>query len=449
MNKELLLRLTLQDAEKHEHLYEIDPESQAEPYEQLLADLQNLGGDQITLPSSLSSTPGRMVSSLRSRFKDNVTLISRILNYYFPDQYLFYRVSKLEEEIFRSFEFFSSVIPEFEFSFIRVGRRGFDRYLAVNAALLEFFGRVYPDLENPQNRIAWFLYQGLGHLFLEKSDYHRYWVMATRKEYFESLDAEDDLNWSGRKGMQRGDLVFIYRTAPRSAITDIFEVQEEPGFDPWGEWDGFWVDLSRVCRIEDIPFADLKNDHVLGRWGLVRKQFQGVVVESAPPSIYNRLLEKMPVDKRNLHDLKPEPTAEVGRSGQFVSEEDFEDQIIEPLLKRWDLNYQRQYRCRFPFGRQYYSGIVDFYVSDGRGPITLFENKFRILDEKALELASDQGKSYALMLGLPCFVVASPEGLWIYSLNRNKATLEERISPDKLKTKDGEIRSLLLRLRAS
>jgi hypothetical protein len=175
VNKELLLSWVLEDAETNEHVYEIDPETQVEPYEILLEDLRNLGGDQVALPSSLPSTKDELVSRLRSHFKDNVTLISRVLNYHFPNQYLFYRVSELEEEIFRSFEFFSSFVPEFEFPFSRVGRRGFDRYLAVNAPLLGFFGRVYPDLENLQSRIAWFLYQGLGHLFLEESDHRRYW----------------------------------------------------------------------------------------------------------------------------------------------------------------------------------------------------------------------------------------------------------------------------------
>jgi hypothetical protein len=439
----------LRDAEENEQLYEINPEAEVEPYELLLEELQRLGGDQIALPSSLPSTPGRMISRLRSHFKVNVTLISRVLNFSFPDQFLFYRVSKLEEEIFMGFDFFYSIVPEFDFPFPRVGRKGLERYLAVNEALLTCFKREYPDLKDPHARIAWFLYEGLGQLFLERSDYHRYWVLATREENFDELDTNDDVNWSGRKGMQTGDLVFVYRTLPRSAITDVFEVQNEPRFDPWGEWDGFWVDLSRVCQIEDISFAGMRDDPILRTWGVVRKRFNGDVVEPIPPSFYNRLLERIPPDIRSLHDLKPEPTATGELSGEFSIEKDFEDQIIEPLLKGWDLNYQRQYKCRFPFGRQYHSGIVDFYVSDNRGPITLFENKVRILDEKALNLAVEQGKSYALMLGLPSFFVASPEGLWIYSLSRNWTKLEKHISTDDLRTEDGQVRSMLLSLRAS
>ena len=391
-----------------------------------------------------------MISHLRAHFQDDVTLISRILNHRFPDEYLFYRVSKLEQEIFTGFDFLTSIVPERDFTFPRIGRRGFDRYLVANEALLTCFKRWFPDLEDPQSRIAWFLYEGLGRLFLEKSDYNRYWIHVTGQDYFETLDSGDDLSWSGRKGMQAGDLVFTYRTSPRRAITDIFEVTEEPYFDPWGEWDGFWMDMSRVCRIEDLPFAELKNDPIVGKWGAVRKRFQGVVVESVPHSVYNRLLEKIPEDLRAHHNLYPEPTASEGRSGEFASEADFEDQVIEPLLRRWGFGFERQYRCQFFAGSESRIGRVDFHVSDGRGPITLFENKFKILggdDGKDLWQAREQGKSYALMLGLPSFVVASPEGLWIYSLNRNHVELKKHFSTDELKTRDGEIRSLLLSLR--
>jgi hypothetical protein len=449
VNKELLLDWVLEDAEKNEDHYRPESRSQVAPYELLLEDMRSLGGDKIALPSSLPSTPGRMISRLRSHFKDNVTLISRVLNYHLPDQYHFYRVSKLEEEIFMGFDFFSSIVPEFDFSFPTVGRKGFERYLAVNEALLACFRRGYPELKNPQARIAWFVYEGLGRLFLEESEHRRYWVQVTGEDYFEALDSDNDLNWSARKGVRAGDLVFIYRTAPRSAITDVFEVTNDSYFEPWGEWDRFWMDMSRMCRTKDITFAELKNDGVLGEWGAVRKRFQGIVVESMPPSIYNRLLEKIPRDLCTLHDLEPEPTASEGLSGRFAIEADFADQVIEPLLRQWDFRFEREYKCQFFVGSQAIYGRIDFLVSDGRGPITLFENKRKILDEKALNLAVEQGKSYALMLGLPSFVVASPEGLWIYSLSRNLTNLEKHVSTDDLKTEDGQIRSTLLSLRAS
>ena len=162
-----------------------------------------------------------MIPVLREYFKDNVTFISAVLNHYFPKQYFFYRVSKLEEEIFEGIQFFSEIVPEFDtLRFPRVGRTGFSRYLKLNEALLKFARRHWPKLT--QTRLAYFLYQGLGDLFLEKSDHNRYWVAAAGDDYFWALDSEDEIDWSSRKEMNPGDLVFMYRKAPRSAITDIY-----------------------------------------------------------------------------------------------------------------------------------------------------------------------------------------------------------------------------------
>ena len=84
-------------------------------------------------------------------------------------------------------------------------------------------------------------------------------------------------------------------------------------------------------------------------------------------------------------------------------------------------------------------------MSDGEGPVTLFENKFRIINDRDLAPVIDQAKSYALLLGLPSFVVASPEGMRFYSLNRNQEKLI-KLPADKVDWEE-EIKSLLLKLR--
>jgi hypothetical protein len=66
--------------------------------------------------------------------------------------------------------------------------------------------------------------------------------------------------------------------------------------------------------------------------------------------------------------------------------------MIVPLLKHWGLKYQAQHPCLFRIGSQYHSGKVDFYVSDAAGPLTLFENKLRIINDKELRPAVDQAK---------------------------------------------------------
>jgi hypothetical protein len=452
MNKLLVLNWLLHDADEYaDDLYGAIAESRKDiSLQEALRELNNWR--DINLPASLPKTPDKLIPALRKHFKDNITFISLVLNRYFPEEYFFYRVSALEEEIFEGFEFFSEVIPEFSvLNFRGVGRKGFDRYLRLNKALLEFASLVWPELElkKYQNRLAYLLYQGLGELFLERSDYNRYWLMATQERYFEHLDTGEDVEWSGRKEMQTGDLVFMYRMAPRKAIADVYWVKDEPYFDPWGEWGGFVVLMEKVCAIQDIPFAEMKTDHTLGKWGLVRRNFQGTVTEPMPYSMYNRLLDKIPAALRDEHGLEYEPVATMEGSGQFASEAEFEEDMIVPLLKHWELKYQAQHPCLFRVGSQYHSGKVDFLVSDAAGPLTLFEDKLRIINDRELKPAVDQAKSYALLLGLPSFVVASPEGMWLYSLAKNQERLVKQVPVSEFRDRqEEEFRELLVTLRA-
>jgi len=404
-----------------------------------------------------------MIPILRKHFKDNVTFISAMLHHYFPKQYFFYRVSKLEKEIFKGLEFFKEVVPEFAgLRFPGVSRTGFDRYLKLNEALLNFARGCWPGHGTPQRRLMYFLYEGLGRLFMERSDHSPYWVAAAGEEYFWALDSEDEISWSSRKEMQPGDLVFMYRKDPRKAITDIYRVKSEPYFTPWGGWWGFDADMTKVCAIEGITFADMRKDEVLGKWGTVKKFFVGVVAEPVPSIIYNGLLKKVPETLRKKHHLefakvvKPEspepppgltqlPTVAWDFSGQFPTEAKFEEEVIIRLLKKhWSFKYTGQYTCPFRIGSQDHQGEVDFLVSDKEGPLTLFEDKLHILNDKELNLAVAQAKSYALLLGLPSFIVASPEGMWVYALDRNQERLQ--LSADE-GNREEEIKNLLLRLR--
>jgi hypothetical protein len=445
MNKFLLLRWVLEDVEDY-----ADKQYEWHKKVELEEDLHELNTRRdITLPTSLPKTPEKMLPVLRKHFKDNVTFISLVLNHYFPEKYIFYRVSKLEPEIFEGFEYFAEVAPMLNLPFSYVGRKGLNRYLTLNEALLEFSHTAWPELNTPQINLTYFLYQILGEMFLHKSDYNRYWVMATQEQYFEGLDAkEKEVIWSGRKEIQPGDLVFVYRTAPRKAITEILRIKDEPVFDPWGAWDGFWVNLEKVCSIDDIAFSTMANDPIFKQWGLVRRNFVGTVTEPVPHSIYNRILDEIPTAVKQKHSLNPEPVATTGRSGQFTSEADFEEKVIEPMLKRWGFKYKHQYACPFRIGSQNHRGRVDFYVSDQDGSLTLFEDKYRIFNDEDLKLAVNQAKSYALLLGMPSFVVASPEGLWLYSLSKNEETLVKKLVLDEVDQKQEEkFRHLLLKLR--
>jgi hypothetical protein len=384
-----------------------------------------------------------LVESLRTHFKDDVSKISLLLSFFYPEDFLYYRVCPFEPEIFEGLAFLSQVAPELELPFDRVGRRGFERYLELNQALRIFSERCWPDVDDPASRIYWLLYRGLAPLFATPSGYRRYWIMATREEYWPHLDEGGDLYWAGRKEMEPGDLVFFYRTAPRKAITDIYEVAPSGvTIDPWGSWHGLWFDLEKVTAIPDIPFSKLRTDPVLGKWGVIRRQFQGVVSEPVTHAVYNRLLELLPEDLCEEHGLEPEELAATGSSGSFASEEEFEDAVVEPLVRRMGLGMERQHVCTFQIGSQATRGRVDFLLKDGDRPVALIENKLKIVNDAQLQTAVAQARSYALQLGLPTFLIGAPEGLWLYRLELNRESLVDHWTGDGVDA--DELRRLLL-----
>ena len=100
-------------------------------------------------------------------------------------------------------------------------------------------------------------------------------------------------------------------------------------------------------------------------------------------------------------------------------------------------------------GSQHHACQIDYLVKDSNDEfLTLFENKIRIANEKELTQAVLQAKSYALQLGLNSFVVASPEGFWVYRLDRNKETPLAQISANKEKEIE-DIKSIILKRKAS
>ena len=451
MNGEYVLNWLIEDADRNAN--EIYPDIWQYKLEDCLYKLNSRRDIDLPQDISLNDLPKeeKAISILREAFKNNISKISLVLNYIYPEKYIFYRVSMLENEIFSGLKFLSEIYDKFQFGFYKIGQNkdSFDNYLILNEAMRSFASDAWPDVKDKliHKKINYFLYQGLGSLFLERNGYNRYWIMATGETHFDSLDKENEVIWSGRKEMQVNDLVFMYRQAPRKAIADIFSVSEPPYFDPYGGWGGFWVPLKKITPIKDITMVDMKHDTVLGNWGFAKCSSQGVVTAPVPYSIYNRLLEIIGKDVCEKNDLIPEPVAKTVSSGQYATEEEFEDVVLEPLFRHWGFKFQRQYPCYFIIGRQYHTCFVDFIIRDERGTLTLFEDKLEILNDARLQEAVLQAKSYSLLLGINNFVIASPEGFWIYKLDKNNEILLEKISSNEFKEKEEGMRDLILKLR--
>lgn len=448
MNKRLLLFDLLTNVEKVQE--DFAPKIDSIPDQ--LFELQNRRSDAITtLPWGSQSPPdsGVAVDALRKHFGDRVTLVSFVLSQTFPQEFLFFRTGDLENAIFDGFAFFSDVWPELAFEFPRVGRTGFDRYLVLNRALRELAAEVWTEADHPQSRILAFLYDQLALLFTIPTDYNRYWLAAGRPE---NLIQEQDVKvgekryWSGKKEMLEDDLVFLYTMSPVKAFTGLYKVTDFPRPDPWGGWDGLWIDLEKLADVRGVSFAQMKADPVLSQWGPVLRNFQGTVTEPVPHAVYNRLIELMPEVATEL-ELEPEPLSSIAESGTYASEADFEAKVVEPLLRGWGFHFTQQAQCRFQFGVNEHCGRIDFLVRNARGTITLVESKLRILNDDDLTRAAAQAKSYALMEGLTSFIVAAPEGFWCYSLDRNREELVHKFTHQELLHNDAAMREFILAIR--
>lgn len=146
-------------------------------------------------------------------------------------------------------------------------------------------------------------------------------------------------------------------------------------------------------------------------------------------------------------DLPTAPTTTSAQVSPFAREKEFEEAVILPLIQKFGWHAQREYTFTIPVGVKRLPVRVDVLVSDEGGPITLIENKLQILNERDLEFAMGQARSYASALELPSFVVAAPQGVWVYAFERGKVACRRKFEPNHLQQTQGELRNLLLELR--
>lgn len=372
-------------------------------------------------PAELRTDP----TAVRAHLGDRVTIASLVLSQSRPEEFVFYRQGIVDREVSDSMEWLASLL-DIAPTAGPIGRLSFDRYLVFNEAC-----RVLREMCNlSPNALSSLLWGGLVPLFAEPpQDSPGTWMFASATPFESHSGADGIAVWSARRDVQQGDLVFIYETAPTKAVTSLCVVEEAPWFDPYSAW-GYWAVLRHVARVSSIPFSAMRTDPVLSQWAVVRKQFQGVTAAPLPPVFYNRFLELLSPDDIRGCGLVPIDTADdqdFSSAIDFTSESDFEDRVIEPLLRDFGLQFERQASCKFAVGRAVIPCRVDFLIRAGSGRASLIESKWRVRSPKDLTNAHRQGLSYARQLAVNRFAVAAPEGVWLYDVNSEHCSSAERL----------------------
>ena len=203
----------------------------------------------------------------------------------------------------------------------------------------------------------------------------QYWLWVTGPDYYQdedgsdrkALDPDSDAwmngGWTCHKDTQRGDLVLLYRTAPKSDIGYLIQADSDARFDDEAEkgWD-HWCEYRPLHRFRNpVTITDLRNNPKIQDWGSLRRNFVGRVHE-IPPEIWTELTSmasekesqyRPPIDKKQ--EFPPVTVA---------SEKQLEDHLVKNLgeLQKFGYNLElyrepqvgldgRQYMCKGNRGR--------------------------------------------------------------------------------------------------
>ncbi len=381
-----------------------------------------IGGEELlNLLFQKSKDEVELKKLLTEAFPNDISKISFCLNYFHPQKYVYYNSnSEIEGEIFKGIAFLANEIPDFRFSFDRIGsgRDSFANYESFNRAMTTFrdskFSKDSIELRN--YKYLYFLYQSLGSLFIPKDDYKRYWFFATKDEK-DFVEKNTNDTWPARKDMKKGELAFFYRmggtNSGLSNVTDILELTSDAYINPFDYYFSYRVAFKQIADI-DISLKKMKS--IWPRLGTV----QGITVINMPGSVFNRALpfiarkttEKLSL---SLADEKPIGIQKV----KIEDEADFEKKIVEPFITGLNLVPVAKPCKKIQIGSDNTKSdiIPDYIIKHKNKVVAVLENKKSIGNDRELERAYLQGNTYALLFGLKVFVIMSVEGVKVYKTN--------------------------------
>jgi thioredoxin 1 len=126
-------------------------------------------------------------------------------------------------------------------------------------------------------------------------------------------------------------------------------------------------------------------------------------------------------------------------------EAQLEDVVLIPLFAAWGWTVQRQAACVMGDGQRGRIDLLVFEHADAP-PITLVESKRAIRSAYELQQAVTQAHAYAGSLGLSAFLIAAPQGIWMYRCDRAQAVCVRRFTSLDVHYSPEHLRQALLRV---
>lgn len=211
--------------------------------------------------------------------------------------------------------------------------------------------------------------------------------------------------------------------------------------------------IDEICQEEDTTevyarYLSEVEDALAASEGVLRNAIDAEIalVKRAGEMYWRGFLER---HVELFSRVTPPDLARVQILHVYDTEAQFEELYVMPWIEYLGWRSIPQHTVELRIGSSIKSLYVDQVIVDEGGKFALIECKRKIKSKSQLKDATEQAKSYALLLGFTVFLVMAPEGLWIYSLDRNKEKLVYK--NDSLKDilqRSTQVRSVVSRYRA-
>lgn len=234
--------------------------------------------------------------------------------------------------------------------------------------------------------------------------------------------------WQTNPETKRGDILVLYETYPISAITHIWLAETDGVKDPFFYYYANTY-LTKGVKVPEISLKELKTDTYFSNHALVRKNFQGVNGWAMTNNDYQELLTIL---RRKGFDtsILPTPyTPNIPENVDIKTEKDVEEQLLEYYLKKMgfekDKDYVKQLSIKAGRGNSIYPDYALHYdnTKGYEKAKILIEAKLNIKNNKDIELAFTQARSYANLLEASLIIICDKRILLIYerkgSFDRN------------------------------
>ena len=386
---------------------------------------------------------GRQINAIWNLLKNRINRVSLALHWRLPYDYIFYNPQSSESEIINTSNLLADAVEGWVFDGRPISPSNRNRYEVFNEGMQILSRELWPgDLDRPL-KIQILIYWCMPELTRGFRNQKRYWLGVVKGDYNQEeileLQEGETIAWSATKEAQIGDIFFAYCSSPHSSVKAVFEVVSDPWCIPYApqNWRGHFVRLVKLANLE-LPIKNMRNDPVLGKWSAYRQNFQGLTFGAIPPRIYNRILEVAHFQKELPYLLVKVPESLYLGKGDFASEVEFEIEVILPLLREMGFSKsESQFPCEITVGSQLHLLKIDVLVKDDEGRlVSIIENKKALRGGNAEQRAYDQGRCYALQLGLGSFVVAAPEYIKVYPRTRLRMDFVELDKPSLITTWD-------------